>query len=97
VRLGRDSSILSRVEGGTASLGANWLGGTANYTVTFSTPFLGTPLVVVTPRSFGDYPDVFAVTTRRVYTDRFVVNVYRVDQPGNTWGQALLLDWFAWQ
>jgi len=56
--------------------------------------------VLVTPAndpafSDGNISDVFAVTIRKIYTDMFVVNVYRVDSSGDGWDQSLRLDWFA--
>jgi hypothetical protein len=41
--------------------------------------------------------DTFVVSAREVTTTGFKVNIYRVDTPGASWTQNLLVDWWASQ
>jgi hypothetical protein len=63
-------------------------------TVSFPLEFTSIPQVQVTPRG-GDFPDVFAVTTRNVNRTSFEVVVYRIDLLGDGWNQHLRIDWHA--
>ena len=95
LRVGLGGTVLNQVEAGDATLGPTGVSGTSVFTITFKKAFAQQPKVVVTANG-ADFNDVFAVTTRRITTSSFAVNVYRVDQLGASWGQALKLDWIAW-
>lgn len=62
--------------------------------MSFPTPFATVPSVQAMARG-GNYPDTFAVTIRAVTTTGFTAVIRRQDAAGG-WGQALLLDWLAW-
>ena len=99
LRVSTSGTTFAEIQAGTASLGTGSGGVTNIYTVTFPTAFSNPPKVIVTTRNdypTWDVPDTFAVTVRKVFTNTFVVNVFRVDSNAGI-GQNLKLDWFAWQ
>jgi len=68
-------------------------------TITFSSPFTATPVVVATTCQDPAYPtgsigDTFAVSVTGVSTTKFSVNIVRVDA-GPGWGQNLFLGYQA--
>jgi hypothetical protein len=97
LRVATNGTTLKRIEAGQATLSGN-ISGVNVYTVTFPSTFDTTPMVIATlALTDSSYNDTFAVTVRQVSTTQFVVNVYRVDIAGSTWGQSLKLNWYAWE
>jgi hypothetical protein len=86
-----------KFQAGTATIGSNAAGGVKVVTVTFPTAFPTVPKVVVTPKGVTGINDVFAFTTRDITVTGYTVVIYRIDAAGGTWGQNLLLDWYAWE
>jgi hypothetical protein len=89
-------TTFNKIQGGTATVGSNLIGGVFVSNVVFSTPFIGIPKVTVTAKG-GNYNDVYVVTTRNVNGVGFQVNVFRVDNAGGSWSQNLEIDWIAWE
>ena len=89
-------TTFNKIQGGSSTIGPNMIGGVIVSNVVFSTPFIGTPKVTVTPKG-GNYNDIYVVTTRNVNNLGFQVNVYRVDNAGGSWSQSVEIDWIAWE
>lgn len=97
LRVATNGTTLTRIQAGEATLGAS--GAASNvYTVTFPSTFSGAPKVLATVRNDPGYDvgDTFVVTVRKILTDKFVVNIVRVDVSGS-WAQSLKLEWMAWE
>jgi hypothetical protein len=95
VRFGVGGTEINRLQTGTTNVGSSG-GGSKTITITFPTPFSGTPKILLSARGC-DCPDTFVTTARAAGTTSFKVNVVRVDAPGSGWGQDLQVDWMAWE
>lgn len=89
-----EGTIFSRIQAGTATIGSSNLQ-RKNLAITFPTPFLDLPKVIVTARA-EDLQNVFAVTTGGISNEQFLITILRLDSPAG-WSQNLQLDWMAWQ
>ena len=99
LRVGDDGTTLKRIQAGQANVGTG-VSGVNVYTITFPAAFTNIPTIFVTPYNdpnfdAGNDNDTFAVTIRRRSTTQFVVNVFRIDNPGGGWAQSLRLNWYA--
>jgi hypothetical protein len=92
-----NGTTFTRVQAGTTAVGNSGTVAKA-VTITFPFAFTGVPKLTATPRNEPgtDYPDAFIVSTRSVSATQAVVNIVRVDTAVG-WGQALLVDWLAWE
>ncbi len=95
VRVGVNGTVLNKIQSGTFTVGGGNNGVNVR-TLTFPASFGSTPKVTLTARG-QDYPDTFALSTRAISTTAVTFNVVRVDAPGGSWAQTLLVDWMAWE
>ena len=90
-------TVLSKIQSGTSPVGSSTTKD-KTITVTFPFSFASVPKVIASARAQPGttWPDAFAVTTRSIDPNQFTVNLIRVDLASG-WGQALQLDWMAWE
>jgi hypothetical protein len=89
-------TTFTKIQAGRHTVGTNTVTGVKTSTITFPSAFASAPMVTVTVRG-ENFSDTFVVSTRSISTTQCVINIYRVDVAGGTWGQDLQVDWIAWQ
>jgi len=95
IKIGGSGSVISGVQAGSSTLGANAVGGKKTFSIVFPSAFKNTPSVTVTVKNSGSYTDVFSSSTSNVTSSGFDVTLYRVDSIGGIWMQTPSLDWVA--
>lgn len=88
-------TTINKIQGGTYEVGTG-IAGVNVRTITFPNgSFSSAPKVIVTVKGESTFNDVFVVITKEISTTQFKINIYRIDNPGASWGQNLQVDWIA--
>ena len=96
-RLGSRSSAVRNLQMGSCAVG-NSGARVKPVTVPFNGEFEGTPSLVAVVRGDGrrELQDTFTVSVTAITQGEFAANICRVDAPSG-WGQAVTLEWVAWE
>ncbi len=103
VLIGINGNTVSNINGGSVVVGAGNINSLLKTgTITFTTPFVTLPKVMMTVRNSGNFTDQFVISSFNLTTSSVQYTIKRIGtaapplgQPG--WSQSLLLDWWIIQ
>jgi hypothetical protein len=95
-KIGNKGTVINNVQTGEFTAGSGGATGVNSYTINFPVAYTTIPKVNVTVKN-GNNSDMFLTTVKTVSTSQIIVNVYRIDILGGSWGTGVYIDWMAWE